>query len=173
VAAHLDQKAAANQAAQGAAVLVKRLEGSETDSYRLSRLGSALAALAARFDSGLHTRRIALSNLFLGTISSKGGRSRDEEARDRARISATCQSLDAKELTEVLKWPLCVGDVQELVFAELKKKIEAKSGQVFAGNVSKFIEQIDSLGLGIDRNFLNQPPKRAQVEDALKELEAT
>ena len=173
VTAYLDQKAAANQAAQGAAVLVKRLEGSETDSYRLSRLGTAIAALAARFDSGLQTRRIALSNLFLGTISSKGGRGRDEEARDRARISATCQSLDAKELTDVLKWPLCVGDVQELVFAELKKKIEAKSGQVFAGNISKFIEQIDSLGLGIDRSFLNQPPKRPRVEDALKELEAT
>jgi TIR domain len=174
VATHMDQQTATGVATRGATVLAKALQSpKETDSHRLSRLGSALAALAARFDSGLQTQLVALSNLFLEKLSSKSARSRDEKAQDRMRISVLCESLDAKELAGVLKWPFCVGEKQELVFAELKKKIEEKNGQVFEGNVSRFVERVDSLGIGVDRGFLNQPAKRPKVEDALKELGAT
>ena len=174
VVRHMDQKIATGVATRGATVLARTLASpKETDSYRLSRLGTALAALAARFNSGPQTQLVALSNLLLGTLSSKNSRSRDQEAQDRTRIATISESLDAKELVGVLKWPFCVGEAQDLVFAELKKKIEEKNGQVFDGDVSKFVEHADFLGIGVDRGFLNQPAKRPKVEDALKELGAT
>jgi hypothetical protein len=133
----------------------------ETDSNRLSSLGSALAALAAKFDSGRQTQLVALSNLFLGKVSPRSGRSPEEQAQDRKRIVTVCASLSAKELAGVLKWPFCVGETQELVFAEFKKKI----GRPFEGSLSKFVEQVDSLSIdGVDQKFLNQPALRPKAE---------
>jgi Novel STAND NTPase 1/TIR domain len=168
LATQMDHNAATSVAARGASVLAKALQSSkETDSDRLSSLGSALAALAARFDSGSQTRLVALSNLLLGNASPK--KSRKELDQDRARLATTCEGLSSRELAEVLKWPFCVGDAQKLVFAELKRKI----GRPFDGDLSKFIEQVDSLGVdGVNRAFLDQPAKRPVPEDALKELGA-
>jgi hypothetical protein len=60
-----------------------------------------------------------------------------------------------------------------LVFAELEKKIREKMGRAFGSDLRKFVEQVDSLGIdGLDRNFLDQPAKRPEAKDALKELEA-
>jgi hypothetical protein len=80
--------------------------------------------------------------------------------------------LSATELVEVLKWPFCVGDAQVKVFDQLKENLK-KIDRPFEGNLSEFIEQVDSLGIdGVNRAFLDQPAKRPVPEDALKELGA-
>ncbi|HEY5777488.1 MAG TPA: toll/interleukin-1 receptor domain-containing protein [Terrimicrobiaceae bacterium] len=170
LAAHMDHNNVTSVAARGASVLTRALGNpKETDSDRLSRLGGALAALATKFDSGSQTQLVALSNLFLGKVSPRAGKSREEEAQDRKRIETVCQSLSTKELAGVLKWPLCVGETQKLVFTELKRKI----GRPFDGDLSKFVEQVDLLSIdGVDQKFLNQPAKRPKTEDALRELGA-
>ena len=176
LAARMNPNDAASVAARGASVLAKALENpQETDSDRLSSLGEALAALAAQIPSARQTQLVALSNLFLGNVSGppKNGKGREDEAQDRTRIARICGLLNAEELAEVLKWPFCVGEAQKLVFAELEKKIKEKIGRTFDGDVWKFVEQVDSLGInGLDRKFLDQPAKRPKAEDALKELEA-
>jgi hypothetical protein len=136
---------------------------------RLSRLGDALAALAAQIPSARQTQLVALSNLFLRNVSGrpKDGNGREDQAQDRTRIATICGLLDAKELAGALKWPFCVGEAQKLVFAELEKKI----GRNFDGDVWKFVEQVDSLGIvGLDRKFLDQPAKRPKLRT--EELEA-
>ena len=163
LAAQMDQNAASSVAKRGAKVLADRLK-SETDSDLLSRLGSALAALAARCYSdsqtGSQTRLVALSNLLLASASPK--RSQKEQDQDRKRIETTCKALSKTELVEVLKWPSCVGEAQKLVFEVL--------GQPSEG-LMEFSEQVDSLGIdGVNRAFLDQPAKRPNAEDAVKEL---
>jgi hypothetical protein len=65
--------------------------------------------------------------------------------------------------------PICVGEAQKLIFAELEKKIE----QTFDGDLCKFVKQVDSLGIvTLDSKFLDQPARRPKTEDTLKELEA-
>jgi hypothetical protein len=142
--------------------LAKALENSrEMDSVRLWSLGKALAALAEQIPTARQTQLTVLSNLFLGNVPGppKDGKGREDEAQDRTRIARICGSLDAKELAGVLKWPFCVGEAQNLVFAKLKEKREI--GQTFDGDVWTFVKKVDSLGIGgLDRKFLEQPAKR-------------
>ena len=161
-------------ATRGASVLVKALERLQETDYLRLQLSVVLSTLAAQIPSARQTQLVALSNLFLHVSKpSKEDKGREDQAQDRARISRICGSLNAQELAEVLKWPLCVGEAQKLVFAELKKRITERMVRTFDGDLWQFVEQVDSLGIeGLDRKFLDQPAKRPKTKDALKELEA-
>ena len=173
-----------NDAANVAGGIAKALENAQqANSKRLASLGVALAALSAKIPSARQTQLVALSNLFLGNVSGppNNGKGREDEAQNRTKIvtplvtmlvARICALLNAVELAEMLKWPFCVGEAQKLVFAELEKKIKEKNGRTFDGDVWKFVQQVDSLGInGLDRKFLDQPAKRPKAEDVLKELE--
>jgi hypothetical protein len=179
LAARINPSDAASLAARGASVLAKALENpQETDSYRLSALGDALAALAVQIFSARQTQLVALSNLLLAGVpgppkNDESPGSETEEAQSRMRIAKICGLLTERDLAGVLKWPFCVGEARKLVFAELEKKIREETGHAFDGDVRKFVEQVNSLGInGLNRQFLDEPARRPKAEDALKELKA-
>ena len=78
----------------------------------------------------------------------------------RKEVTELCQLLSPQELAEVLKWPFTVGEAEKIVLAEL----ERQTGQTFGGDVWKFVEQAQSLGI----KGLDAPAKQPHVGD--KEL---
>ena len=78
----------------------------------------------------------------------------------RKEVTELCQLLSPQDLAEVLKWPLTVGEAEKIVLTEL----ERQTGQTFGGDVWKFVEQAQSLGI----TGLDAPAKRPRIED--KEL---
>jgi hypothetical protein len=75
-----------------------------------------------------------------------------------------CAQLPPQDLAEVLKYPFCTSEAEQIVLKEL----QAKTGDNFEGNVWKFVEQADSLGI----KDIGSPAQRPSVQDALKELNA-
>ena len=69
-----------------------------------------------------------------------------------------------QNLAEVLKYPFCTGEAEQIVL----KQLEAMTGRDFGGDVWKFVEQADSLGI----KDIGSHAKRPSVHDALEELEA-
>ena len=168
-AERMDPKDAASLATR----LVTVLENPRETSDRLSSLGEALAELTAQIPSARQTQLVALSNLFLEEIAGPPEDGEGREGKDRTRVKRICEVLNAEELAGVLKWPLCVGNAQMLVFSELEKKIKERIDRTFDEDIWKFVAQVDSLGIdGLDRRFLDQPAKRPKAQDALEELEA-
>ena len=91
---------------------------------------------------------------------------RDESkyARDERKVVIElCDRLAPQDLADVLKWPFAVGEAETIVLASLEKKTRKQ----FAGDVWKFVEQADSLGI----KDIELPAKRPRAEDALKELD--
>ena len=68
----------------------------------------------------------------------------------------------------MLKWPLCVGEAEQVVLAELEKQLtkEFKRPISFGGDAWKFAEQAGSLGI----SNLDAPAIRPSAEEVLKEL---
>ena len=56
----------------------------------------------------------------------------------------------------------CTGEAEQIVLLQLK----AKTGRDFAGNVWKFVEQADALGI----KDIGSPVQRPSAQDALNEL---
>ena len=88
--------------------------------------------------------------------------SEDERSR-RSMVIRLCDPLGPQDLAEVLKWPFAGGEAETIVLASLEKK----TGQQFGGDVWKFVEQAESLGI----KDIELPAKRPRAEDALKELD--
>jgi hypothetical protein len=168
--ARMDTPAATALAAHGALVLARALEDpSEMDANYTSRLGTALAALATKIPGSEKTRLAGLSLLFLREVSPPP-KLDETETQVRTTVTGVCASLSKQQLSEVLKWPVCVGEAQKLVLAALEKKLEPP--QNFDGDVWKFVEQVDSLGLrGVNSRSLELPPKRPQITNAIAELQ--
>ena len=78
-------------------------------------------------------------------------------------VISLCERLAPQDLAEVLKWPFFGGEAESIVLASLEKK----TGKTFAGDVWKFVEQAEDLGI----KDIELPAKRPRVEDALKELD--
>jgi energy-coupling factor transporter ATP-binding protein EcfA2 len=170
LAARMDTNNAAMIAARGGLVLANALEKmQEGDPDRsVAVLRRDLAALAVKIPKAKKTRLAALSLLFLTEVPGppKHG---ETEAPERTTTASTAALLTPQELAEALKWPYCVGEGQKLLLAELGKKTRRD----FGGDVWKFVEQADSLGIrGLDREFLDLPAKRPKIEDAVKELQS-
>ncbi len=70
----------------------------------------------------------------------------------------------------MLKWPFCVGEAEKLVLAELERKLteEFKRPIAFGGDLGKFVEQAESLGITNHKT----PAHRPRLEDVQKELAA-
>jgi hypothetical protein len=144
---------AAAEIAKGLATALENPQ--ETDSYRLSRLGQILAVFCRLLPSAHRTHLLALSNMLLQDAT-KG-----EDWKLLAEVSA---QLRTEDLAEVLKYPFCTGEAEQIVLNQLN----AKTQRDFGGDVWKFVEQANSLGI----KDVDSPAKRPPVQDALKELNA-
>ena len=156
LAARLKPQAVAEIARQDAQRIVAALENpQDTDSDRLSSLGKALAAFCNFLPSAHHTQLLALSNLLLTPVSKNEG---EEQLFDRKLMTAVCAQLSPQDLAEVLKYPFCTGEAEQIV-------LDAVSPN-FGGNFWKFVEQADALGI----KDIGSPAQRPSAQDALNEL---
>jgi hypothetical protein len=143
--------------------LVATLENpQETDSVRLSSLGRALAAFYRLLPSTRHTPLLALSNMLLQPVSKEAGQGK-EQPYDRKLLAEVCAQLSTEDLAEVLKYPFCTAEAEQIVL----KQVSSEAKRDFGGDVWKFVEQADSLGI----KDIDSPAKRPSVQDALKELD--
>ena len=105
------------------------------------------------------TLLLALSNIFLEKVPAapqQGQEAAQEEPKVRKEVTELCQLLSHQELAEVLKWPFTVGEAEKIVLTEL----ERQTGQTFDGDVWKFVEQAQSLGI----TGLDAPAKRPALK---------
>jgi hypothetical protein len=107
-------------------------------------------AFCALLPSAHHTQLLALSNLLLGPVHSY---------YDRELLGALCAHLRPQDLAEVLKYPFCTGEAEQIVLLQL----EAKTSRDFGGNVWKFAEQADALGI----KDIGSPAQRPSAQEAL------
>jgi hypothetical protein len=159
LAAKMEPQAAA-EIAKGLATALENPQ--KTDSDRLSSLGKSLAAFCALLPSAPHTHRLALSNLLLTPLPEKKDEG-EEQPYDRKLLTAVCAQLSPQDLAEVLKYPFCTGEAEQIVL----KQLDSKTQRNFGGDVWKFVEQANSLGI----KDIADPAKRPSAQDALDELE--
>ena len=76
-------------------------------------------------------------------------------------LAAICAQLSLQDLAEVLKYPFCTGEAEQIL------QLKAKTGRDFAGNVWKIVEQADVLGI----KDIGSPAQRPLAQDALNELD--
>jgi hypothetical protein len=152
---------AAAQIAKGLAAALENQQ--ETDSNRLSSLGQSLGALCRLLPSTHRTHLVALSNMLLRPLSEKLPESK-EQPRDWMLFAEVCAQLSQQDLSELLKYPFCTGEAEQIVLKELNSQTHRDFGE----DVWKFVEQADSLGI----KDVDSPAKRPSVQDALKELNA-
>ena len=81
-----------------------------------------------------------------------------EQPYDRKLLTAVCAQLSPQDLAEVLKYPFCTGDAEQILFNAISPN--------FGGNLWKFVEQADALGI----KDIGSPAQRPSVQDALYEL---
>ena len=120
-----------------------------------------LAAFCALLPSAPHTHLLALSNLLLTPVPEKEDEG-EERPYDRKLLTAVCAQLSPQDLAEVLKYPFCTGEAEQIVL----KQSDSKTQRNFGGDVWKFVEQANSLGI----KDIADPAKRPSVQDALNEL---
>jgi hypothetical protein len=156
----MEPQAAAEIARQGARRLASALENpQETDSKSLSSLGRALAALCRFLPSAHRTHLLALSNMLLTPVTKKNHEG-DEQPDDQKLLTAVCVQLSPQDLAEVLKYPFCTGEAEQIVLNVIDTN--------FGGNLWKLVEQADSLGI----KDVDGPARRPSALDALNELNA-
>jgi hypothetical protein len=112
--------------------------------------------------SAHRTHLLALSNMLLQPVSKEAAEGK-EQPYDRKLLAEVCAQLRTEDLAEVLKYPFCTGEAEQIVLNQLKEM----TGRNFGGNVWKFVEQARSLGI----TDIDSPAKRPSVPDALKELD--
>jgi hypothetical protein len=158
---------AAKMQPPGAAEIAKSLAAAmenpqETDSARLSSLGKALAALCVLLPSAHDAHLLALSNVLLQPVSAEAAEGKKQPYRKL--LMKVCSQLPPQDLSELLKYPFCTAEAQEIVLNQL----EVWTKRDFAGNVWKFVEQAPALGI----KDIADPAKRPSAQDAFKELNA-
>ena len=112
-------------------------------------------------------RLFALSYLLLHDIPGPPDDGQKESEKRRL-FTALLQPLSKEALVEVLKWPFCVGEAEKIVLAELERKLtdEFRRPIAFGGDLGKFVEQAESLGIKNHRT----PAHRPRLEEVQKEL---
>jgi hypothetical protein len=86
----------------------------------------------------------------------------EEQPYDRKLLKVVCSQMRPEDLAEVLKYPFCTNEAEQIVLNQL----DAKSGRKFGGDVWKFVEQADALGI----KDIGRPAQRPPAKDALNEL---
>jgi hypothetical protein len=165
LANELDPPAAMGIARQTALSLVAALRNQKNeDSDRLLKWGKSLAALCTLLPSAHRTQLLALSNMLLRPISEVPKEASDlkEQPANPQLLTKVCAQLPTEELAEALKYPFSTGEAEQIVLAELKQK----TGRDFSGDVWKFVEQADALGI----KDIGGPAHRPSAKDALEEL---
>ena len=163
LAAKMEPKEAAAMAGRGAQHLVGLLEDPKvTNADHLFTLGRALGTLSLKIPMARQTQLLALSYMLLRHVRSQRGESEDPR-NDRQVVVRLCDELGRQDLAEVLKWPFAVGEAKTIVLASL----ETKTGEQFAGDLWKFVEQAQALRI----KDIELPAKRPRAEDALKQLD--
>ena len=164
LANRMEPQAAAQIAKRGAQRLAAALENpQETYSDRLWPLGQSLVAVCRLLPSAHRTHLLALSNMLLRPVSKEAAEGK-EQPYDRKLLAEVCTQLRTQDLAEVLKYPFCTGEAEQIVLNQL----EVMTGRNFAGNVWNFVEQADSLGV----KDIDRPAQRPLAQDAIKELSA-
>lgn len=141
------------RAIRGAAELGQRLAAAlenpqETDSGRLRSLGNTLAAFCVLLTTAHHTYLLALSNLLLRPVPKKADEG-EEQSYDRKLLTTVCAQLSPQDLAEVLKYPFCTGEAEQIVLNQLE---------------SNFAEEADVL----DIKDIGSPAQRPSAQDALE-----
>jgi hypothetical protein len=137
LAARMDAKDATAIAAGCSQTVAKALDKpEEMESKKLSLLGCALERLSPLISNpsiARQTQLVALSNVLLSKAildPPKPGAVEPKELKQLAELYAT---LGPQDLAEVLKWPFCVGEAQQMALAELEKKTGGKfDGKYYA-----------------------------------------
>jgi hypothetical protein len=118
-----------------------------------------VAAFCILLPSAYHTHLLALSNMLLQPVSEVAAEGK-ERTHDRKLLTEVSTQLSKEYLAQVLKYPFCTGEAQEIVVKQLKAK-----------NVWEFVEQANSLGV----QDIGNPVRRPSAQDAfyfpLKRLE--
>lgn len=154
--------------AEASGILMQAMEDSG-DSETRSRLGWALALLSSHLPESNATRAYATS-AFLPAGISEAPVGFEEMEIDRKLFLDYCDSLSLKELSDVLKWPFCVGEAEQIVLSALERRLSdlTKDPVDLGGNVNRFRERAGKLGVeGID-----SPPARPSFDAAMDELNA-
>jgi hypothetical protein len=73
-------------------------------------------------------------------------------------LIALCAQLSPHDLAEVLKYPFCTGEAEQIVLKAISQNV--------GGNLWKFAEQADALGI----KDIGSPAHRPSAQDALNEL---
>jgi hypothetical protein len=73
-------------------------------------------------------------------------------------LTAVCAQLHPRDLAEVLKYPFCTGEAEQIVLNAISPK--------FGGILWKFVEQADALGI----KDIGSPAQRPSAQGALNEL---
>jgi hypothetical protein len=158
LAAKMEPKVAA-ATAMGLAAALENPQ--ETDSVRLSSLGKSLAAFCVLLPSAHHTHLLALSHMLMRPVPEETAEDK-EQLYARELLSKVCTQLSPQDLAEVLKYPFCTGEAEQLAL----KQLNSKTQRAFGGDVWKFVEQADALGI----KDIDSPAQRPSVQDALNEL---
>src|SRR5262249_36058233 len=164
LAARMEPQEAARMATRSAHVLVTALENPPA-TIVLPVLRQSLVNLAKFLPSAQQRAMLlfALSHIFMGEVPAapqQGQEEAQEEPKVRKEVTELCQLLSRQDLAEVLKWPFTVGEAEKIVLTEL----ERQTGRTFDGDVWKFVEQAQSLGI----TGLETPARQPRVGD--KEL---
>jgi hypothetical protein len=163
LATKIEPQTAAEIARRGAQHLATALENAEEkDSDRLRSLGSTLAAFCMLLPNARHTYLLAVSNLLLSPVPKKAARG-EEKSNDRKLLVALCALLPPQDLAEVLKYPFCTGEAEQIVLSQL----EQQTGLDFAGNVWNFVENANAVGI----EDISRPARRPAAQDAVNELD--
>jgi hypothetical protein len=158
----LDGKAAARLASE----LASLSEGALADELGANLSRALTAAISNLPQSAQQARLLALSIVLLRPVPPLAFE--EDESEDRKRLKAQIAQLSVDSLVEALKWPLSVGEAEQLLLAELELRLTEKRGSPvqFGGNLGRFVEQAEALGISSHKT----PAHRPRLEEVQAEL---
>ena len=121
----------------------------ERTSYGVSHLAKGLGAVSLRLPSTVRFRKpilkFSLSEAFVSLVNrpSEYPNLAPESTGDLNFVRDAADALEADDLTEILKYPFCVGDVAGIIVDAL----ERKTGRTFGRDVWRFAGEAGALGL--------------------------
>lgn len=149
--------------------LIAALNGKKNQAERWE-LEKLMAGFATFLPSEFrHMRYWALNQLMAEHVSVVEKYEKGMEWEGNYAVRTLCNSFPTEQLVEVLKWPFCGGEAEQIVLEVLEEKL-AKQGSKpdFQGDVWKFVGMAPSLGIAQD--VLEKAPRRPSWELAENEL---
>ena len=97
-----------------------------------------------------------------GNVAYVAGEVDERRPEERELLVRSCRLLTPQDLAEVLKWPFCVGEAEQILLAELERQLTEKSQRPisFGGDVWKFVAQGESSGSRTSPHPPNGPVPR-------------